>query len=290
MTYSNNPNLPRVRREAVNFVLRGYSTREAARHFGYSQGAIVKWLKRAPANRRTLIQTLSSKPHHHPNEIDKEIVYRILELRHERNECAEIIHHKLKKEKIIVSLSSVKRALKRHGLIYPSKWKKWHKYPPKPIPERPGVLIQIDSMREGVPQECLHAYALIDVCSRWGYVEATEKISTHLNAHFLQKAQKKSPFTFQTIQSDHGQEFSKWFTKKCLNCGFAHRHSRVRTPTDNAHVERFIQTFQKQCLNRVPRSINAWRKEIPDFLKWYNTERPHMALGMKTPAEVITSY
>lgn len=290
MAYTTNPHLPRVRREAVNFVLAGRSTREAARRFGYSQAAIVQWLKRAPSSRRAFIPTESSRPYHHPRELAPAIVNRIIEVRRERNQCVEVIHHRLKGEGVIVSLSSVKRTLKREGLTYPSKWKKWHQYPERPVPEKPGILVQIDSMQDGLAADHLYAYALIDVRSRWGYAEATERISTHKSSRFLQMAQARSPFPFGTIQSDHGAEFSRWFTKRCAYHGIAHRHSRVRTPTDNAYVERFILTIQKQCLKRIPRSLKAWRKEIPDFLHWYNTERPHMALGMKTPFEVITSY
>lgn len=290
MAYSTNHQLPRVRRNAVNFVLSGHSTREAARHFGYSQGAIVQWMKRAPGSRRMFIPTRSSRPYHHPHELGDLVVNRIIEIRRERHQCAEIIHHRLKSEGVSVSLSSVKRTLKREGLIYPSKWKKWHQYPERPVPEKPGILVQIDSMQDGLAADHLHAYALIDVCSRWGYAQAAERISAHHSARFIAAARGHSPFIFKTVQSDHGAEFSKWFTKRCLNQGISHRHSRVRMPTDNAHVERFILTLQKQCFNRIPRSLKAWRKEIPDFLHWYNTERPHMALGMKTPLEVITSY
>lgn len=290
MAYSTNPALPRVRRDAVNFVKKGHSTRESARHFGYSQGAIVQWMARAPGNRRLLIPTQSSRPHHHPHELPVEIVGRILAIRHERNQCAEIIHHRLTREGVSVSLSSVKRTLAREGVTRFSRWKKWHQYPTRPMPKHPGILVEIDSMQEGVPAEHLHAYALIDVCSRWAYAEATEYINTHRSLRFVQTAQIESPFDFRTVQSDHGAEFSKWLTKRLGERGIAHRHSRVRTPTDNAHVERFIQTLQRQCLNRVPRSLKAWHREIPDFLHWYNTERPHMALGMKTPAEVIRSY
>lgn len=290
MAYSTNPHLPRVRRDAVNFVLTGHSTREAARHFGYSQGAIVQWLKRAPGDRRALVRTMSSRPHHHPRELDRAIVDRIIALRSERQQCAEIIHHHLVEERICASLSSVKRTLRREGLTYPSKWKRWHHYSERPVPEKPGILVEIDSMQDGVALDHLHAYALIDLCSRWGYAMAAAHISTHESARFVETARQQAPFSFTTLQSDHGAEFSKWFTKRCASRGIAHRHSRVRTPTDNAHVERFILTLQKQCLNRIPRSLKAWRKEIPEFLYLYNYERPHMALGMKTPAEVITSY
>ena len=48
MAYTKNPALPRVRREAAHAVLyHGWSTRKAARHFGFSQGAIVQWCKKA---------------------------------------------------------------------------------------------------------------------------------------------------------------------------------------------------------------------------------------------------
>ena len=277
--------------EAVRLIRSGWSTIKVARYLGYGQGTVVKWRQRASDDRRCrLIPTRSSRPHHHPNELSDEIVNRVLSLRKERNQCAEILHHRLVKEGIVVSLSSVKRTLKRNHLTYPSKWKKWHKYTERPKAEKPGILVQIDSMQEGVSSDYLHAYALIDVCSRWGYAEPIERISSGRSACFLKRAEKQAPFLFKTIQSDHGKEFAKWFGKRCSFRGFEHRHSRVRTPTDNAHVERFIQTLQKQCLYRVPRSIKSWRKEIPEFLHYYNNERPHMALDMKTPMEALKLF
>lgn len=102
------------------------------------------------------------------------------------------------------------------------------------------------------------------------------------------------PLDFQTIQSDHGAEFSKGFTKQLLTEGLSHRHSRIRTPNDNAHLERFNRTIQDECLKRIPRNFKLWKKEIPEYLCYYNTKRPHMGLDMKTPeekiAELIASY
>lgn len=290
MAYSIHPNLPQVRRDAVNFVLAGHSVREAARHFGYTHSAVVKWMARASSDRRLNIPTQSSRPHHHPDELPESVVARILEIRKEKDQCAEVIHHRLLQEGVLVSLSSVKRTLKREGVTRFSKWKKWHQYPEKPSPEKPGILIQIDTMQDGRATDHLHAYALIDVFSRWGYAQATDRISTHKSFHFVEAARASAPFSFLAIQSDHGSEFSKWFTKQCLARGLEHHHSRVRTPTDNAFVERFNQTLQQQCLNRIPRSLKAWRKALPEFLHWYNTERPHMGLGMQTPAEALKRF
>jgi hypothetical protein len=102
----------------------------------------VRWNNRAPDNLRAkIIPTLSSKPFHHPNELSDEIVQRILFLRNKHHRCAEVIHYLLKKEGILISLSSVKRTLKRNDLIHTSKWKKWHQYLPKPNLEKPGILV-----------------------------------------------------------------------------------------------------------------------------------------------------
>lgn len=109
MSYTSNPNLPKVRAEAVKMVRSGHSTRDVARHFGYSQSAVVKWCKKVhPEDRQfRVIPTDSSRPHHHPNELDKAIVERILELRFETKRGAEFIHVLMQREGIKVSLSSV---------------------------------------------------------------------------------------------------------------------------------------------------------------------------------------
>lgn len=282
--------LPRIRMEAVRLVQSGWSVRQVARHFGFTHSAVVKWVGRAhflPQNAQ-LIPTRSSRPEHSPRALDREIVRIILELRSERDQCAEILHHRLVTERgVVVSLSSVKRVLKRCGISKYSKWKKWHQYPIRPLPEKPGFLVEIDAVHEGMPSERLSAYALIDVCSRWGYAEPVLKVNSRQTSRFLREARRIAPFSFKTIQTDHGSEFSKWFTKIAVHDGISHRHTRVRTPTDNGHVERFIRTLQDECLHKIPRTMNAWKRKIPEWIHYYNTERPHMGIDFKTPIQII---
>lgn len=292
MPYTINPALPQVRMEAVRFIRQGCSTREVARHLGYSQGAIVQWVKRSqslPSNART-IPTRSSRPHSHPRRLSAEMVRAILDWRHQTGRCAEVIHHHLLQEGYVVSLSSVKRTLKRNGLTYPSKWKKWHQYPPRPVAEKPGILVQIDTMWEGERMDGFGAYALLDTCSRWAWAEAAGRINSWQSVRFVSRALRNIPYRLALLQSDHGSEFAKYFTNQLHGRGIEHRHSRVRRPTDNGHIERFIRTLQQECLARIPRTHKAWEKAIPDFIHYYNTERPHMGLNMMTPLEVITSY
>lgn len=283
--------MPIVRRNAVRLVCyRDWSMRKVARHIGVEPSTISRWVKLDPTGGWRVIPTKSSRPHYHPNTLSENIVSRILEIRAQRNQCAEIIHYRLTREGIMVSVSSVKRVLRRLGISRYSQWKKWHQYPPRPIPEKPGFLVEIDSVHEGIPSDRLSAYALIDVHSRWAYAEPAMRVNSYSTLEFLRQAKEQSPFQFLTVQTDHGSEFSKWFTKMAKRQGVSHRHSRIRTPTDNGHVERFIRTLQDECLHRISRNFKVWQKEIPEFIHYYNTERPHMALEMKTPQQVLRSY
>lgn len=294
MPYTMNPNLPRLRMQAANLVIKdGWSSRQVARYTGYDHSTIVRWVNKAKSglSNRHVIPTRSSRPKGHANQLTPDIVKAILEHRYEYKRCAEVIHHDLiTKQNINVSLSSVKRTLKRHNLVYPSKWKKWHVYPEHPLPAKPGLLVEIDSMREGLPKEGMYIYALIDVCSRWAYAKPVKKVNSWQSVQFLKEAKDKSLFIFKLIQTDHGSEFAKWFSKQLVSDGIKHRHSRVRRPTDNGHVERFIRIIQQECLARTSYSFKAWEKAIPEFINYYNTSRPHMGLDMKTPMEVVRSY
>lgn len=291
MPYTTNPKLPRLRMEAAKFVLqKGWSTRQAARYTGFNQSTIVRWVEKARHTTRNTIPTESSRPWHHPKELSSETVRAIIGYRQKHQRCAEVLHHFLLKDGLQISLSSVKRTLRRYGFTNHTRWKKWHKYPPRPLAARPGILVELDTVWQGMPQERLYLYTLLDVCSRWAYSVPCERISTHRSLSFVKDAQSVSPFRFQTLQSDHGPEFSLWFTKRINECGLAHRHSRVRTPSDNGHLERFNRTLQEECLSRISRKLSVWKKEIPEYLQCYNNERPHMALLMKTPNEVMRSY
>jgi len=289
MPYTTNQYIPWLRMKAAQLIIRdGWSTRQVARYTGYHQSSIVRWVEQARNSNLLVIPTRSSRPRHHPRELSQEIISSILTLRAERNQCAEILHHRLTNEGIVISISSVKRILKRFNCSRYSRWKKWHQYPERPLAEKPGILVEIDTIHDGPHEDRLYVYTMLDVCSRFAYAEPSMKINTHRSLKFVRNA--ALPFSVKTLQSDHGPEFSKWFTKMVAVDGVAHRHSRVRRPNDNAHLERFNRTIQDECLSRIPRTLRNYQKEIPEYLRYYNEERPHMGLNFKTPAEVMQSY
>lgn len=292
MAYSKNPHLPKVRRDAVFLVKqRGWSTRKVARYFGYTHSAIVKWCHRDPTGGFRKIETLPSRPKASPHAIPRTIVEAIVKQRIGSRRCGQVIHQELLRDGVVVSLSSVQRTLSRtHLLKKRSPWKRPHDATTRPFATHPGALLQADTVHILLPDGTrLYVYTLIDVYSRWAYAEVSLKLRAYISASFIARAQKKSPFRFEMVQTDHGPEFSTRFTHILKRRHLAHRHSRVRQCNDNAHVERFNRTLQDECLNRTTHSLTDFRKALKVYLPHYNTTRMHMGIDFKTPTEMLQS-
>lgn len=292
MAYTTNPHLLHLRMQAVRMVRAGQSRRSVARHLGFDHSAVVRWVKRAEGIRpqAPTLPTQSSRPHHHPRQLSLELVQMILSYRDRYRRCAEFLQFMLQRDGLTVSLSSVKRILRRNGYTNHSRWKKWHQYAPRPEPEKPGMLVEIDTIHDGQADDRLYIYTLIDVCSRWAFAAVAARITTHRSLRFIETARQWAPFSFQTLQSDHGSEFSKWLTVQLHARSIAHRHCHVRSPAENGHLERFNRTIQEECLRRVSRSLTSYRTAIPEYIHYYNTERPHLGLQMQTPLQVVRRY
>lgn len=290
MAYSKNPELPRVRREAVYLVKqKGWSVRKVARHFGYTHSAVVKWCKKDPTGGFRKIETQSSKPRVSPRALPREIVTAVIQERVGRRRCAEHVHHALQKQGVVVSLSSVKRTLDRcHLRKKRSPWKRPHDFTPRPLATFCGALLELDTIHIiGPDGSRIYIYTIIDLYSRWAYAEVVEKIGAHPSAAFAQKAQQVAPFQFIMIQTDHGSEFSTRFTHRLQEKDIQHRHSRVRQKDDQAHIERFNRTIQEECLDRTTHSISSFKKAVRSYLKYYNTERSHMGINFQVPLDLV---
>lgn len=93
------------------------------------------------------------------------------------------------------------------------------------------------------------------------------------------------------LRSDNGSEFTatavqQWLQSQSVGPTFIDRGR----PWQNGFVESFHSRFRDECLNRewfvshleAAVVIERWRQQ-------YNTERPHSALGYKTPAQMAAT-
>jgi transposase InsO family protein len=287
MPYTSNDKVPRVRAAAVRMVRAGHSTRTVARHFGYSQSAVVKWCQKVGIVVGARIETRSSVPKTSPAALPKEVVARIIDARVHSKRCAEVVHAILKAEGVAVSLSSVKRTLSRYGLLKArSPWKRKRIYPPRPYATSPGMLVEMDTIHfVDKHQKRTYVYTALDVYSRYGFALLAPKIGCAPSVRFLKETRAYFPFPIQTIQTDNGPEFSKRFTDAVTRRGMYHRHNHPRSPNENGHLERFNRTIQEE-IGRHGLCIFL-AQDVATYLKHYNHERLHMSLNFKTPAQLL---
>jgi transposase InsO family protein len=221
-----------------------------------------------------------------------QVVERVVELRRKLKRCAVVIHAHCQLEQIAVSLSSVKRIIKRSGLLRPvSKWKRYRKYSKRPAVCSVGSLVQTDTVHfvHPISKKRRYVYTVIDLHSRLAYATISDGLSQGQAVNTVLTAEQIFGFRFKTVQSDHGPEFGKWFNDQLVASGINVRHSRVRRPNDNAHIERFNRTIQEECLGSyIPDSTTTETVTciLERWLDYYNNRRLHLSLECRTPSSV----
>ena len=164
---------------------------------------------------------------------------------------------------------------------------------PKPVATRPNECWSMDFMADRlVDGRQFRVLTLVDNVSRVSPALIAagsltgERVVAALD-ELLDTGQRP-----QMLSIDNGPEF----VSKALDA-WAYRHgvrlefSRPGKPTDNAFIEAFNSRFRDECLNlhwfdsleEAQATIEAWRVD-------YNTERPHGALGQRTPAEFSQAW
>lgn len=292
MPYSTSPFAPRARREAINLVIKhGYTKAEAARRTGVHRSTIGKWLKKAATlelHGIAFVPTSSAAAHSHPNALAPDIVDAIVFERERTGRCAEVIHFQLAERGIAVSLSSVKRTIRRKGLTRPvSRWKRYRPHIPRPPVTDAGSYVQIDTihfMRSDGSR--FYVYTLIDVYSRATYAEYSPTCTQRASYAFTLRARDYLGIHITMLQADNGSEFQRWFADQLKAQGVALRHSRVRQSNDNAYIERFNRTLQDECLSSHPKEATV-QERLPPYLNYYNNERPHLGIALRTPGELL---
>lgn len=110
-------------------------------------------------------------------------------------------------------------------------------------------------------------------------------------ADFLRKCYEALPDPPPAVQTDNGSEFAKYFDRACSALDLKRFHTYPHSPKMNAHVERFNRTLSEEFLifhRALQRDdVEEFNRQLVDWLIWYNTERPHHALGLKSPYECM---
>ena len=186
----------------------------------------------------------------------------------------------------------------------------------RPVPERPaivryqwpcpGQLLHMDVKKLGKFTEPGHAltgdrtkrsrrvgweyvHSIVDDCSRLAYSEIHEDEKADTVTAFTRRALDwflALGICAERLMTDNAFAYTKNATLRELLATRAIEHVRTRpyTPRTNGKVERYQQTLQREWAYALEyASSDARRASLPHWVRHYNEQRTHSALGNRPP-------
>ena len=177
--------------------------------------------------------------------------------------------------------------------------------------DKPGDLVQFDCFHIGALKEArlsaakkpgvVWQYTAIDVASSfvWAQLHTTahNPSATHTTALAYRVAADLAAWDWhwEACSTDRGNEFvDHRFADTLTGLGVEHRFIAPGRPQSNGKVEQVQNTILQECwkpafVSYTQPSITGLRRDLKDFLDYYNHDRPHTGKWNqgKPPAEII---
>lgn len=271
----------------------------AAEAAGISPRTARKWLARFKKQGEAGLLDRSSRPNKTRSTLDDVLRVRIEQLRRSRMPMRTIARV------VGRSVATISRVLATLGL---SSLRALEAKVPVVRYERlaPGEMLHIDTKKLGRIERPSHrvtgdrrdsvkgagwevAHVAIDDHSRAGFVQVRDDEQKTSAVDFLKSAVAHYAalgVRIQRVLTDNGSAYrSRLFARTCLALGIKHSFTRPYRPQTNGKAERFIQTCLREWAYARTYANSAERTSwLPAFLAYYNSRRPHSALGYKPPA------
>lgn len=129
-------------------------------------------------------------------------------------------------------------------------------------------------------------FTALEDLTKIGYARVYGSNASVHAADFLKRLRYLVSGAIDLSHQDNGAEFKGAFEQACTTLGIVQAFSRVRTPTDNAALERFNWTVQDEWLSLSQIGLDDILTANTDLTEWlveYNLHRPHQALAYQTP-------
>lgn len=273
---------------------------ELCRRYDISRPTGHKWIRRYQEEGLKGLVDRSHRPDSCPHATAPKVVRRILEIRDKRGWGARKIRKKLQDDPAIdhaPSHDTIGRVLKRNGRIEERKprRRRTHPGPPVPIPPEPNATWTADFKGEFRTQDGRLCYPLTIQDGHTRYLLACQGM-LRLD---LELTKRRFRRLFDdlglpgTIRTDNGHPFastaiaglsqlSVWWT----TLGIRHERIEPGKPYQNGRHERMHWTLKKRTAMPPQLDLESQQSTFDAFRRVYNSERPHEALDMLTPAEL----
>jgi transposase InsO family protein len=298
------------RYRAVMAVMDGARISEVAGEVGVSRQSLHVWLARYRRDGLAGLVDRSHRPRSCPHRASAELEAVVCELRrdHPRWGALRILHELMRgpaPPESLPSRATINRILVRHGLVIRrarrkkrSEYVRWERsaamqlwqldivYGPRLVDTSTG------EVREARIVTGVDDHSRFCVLAR--VVErATGRAICLAFAEALQRY--GAP---EEVLTDNGKQFTDrfgrggevLFDKICRRNGIAHRLTQPSSPTTTGKIERFHQTLRRELLDDARPFTSSLEAQaaLDDWVREYNTSRPHQSLELRepvTPAE-----
>lgn len=282
------------------YLAHGQNARLACRHFGIAHRTFYRYYQRYKKQGLGGLVDKSHRPTRtrHPT-TPRPVIDIVCKLRRENPELSKYKLSVILKREYghALSPSSVGRIISRYNLFFaPPVKKKNHpgrrgsiariRKPKDFTPARPGDLIEVDVKHLPHINGRRYAFVAIDVVTRQATVHVGSTISATQGALAWTKAVRALGLP-RAVLTDNGSENLGAFAELVQKQELTHYFARPRTPKDKPHVERFIGSLERECIQWGGVVVDqADQQQIIDsWLVKYHSYRPHQALGYLTPNE-----
>jgi transposase InsO family protein len=283
-------------------LLEGEAMSDVCRSFGISRKTGYKIFNRYREHGLEALTDRSRRPWRYANQLPAQVETLIVRIKRDKphwgaRKIRELLVRRLDGDVRLPAKSTVHAVLDRHGLVKRARARR-NKAAGTPLSQanRPNALWCADfkgEFRLGNREYC-YPLTVTDQASRF-----------ILMCEALQSTREDTAFTaFQRLFEEHGlpdairtdngvpfaspnglynlSRLSVWW----LRLGISIERIKPGQPTQNGRHERMHLTLKTETTR--PPAINSLQQQarFDDFLREFNTERPHEALAMKTPAEL----
>ncbi len=124
---------------------------------------------------------------------------------------------------------------------------------------------------------------------RFGLTCRTDDLLGALDEALLYRS-AEGPAPGLALRTDNGPQMtSRRFRGALAACDIAHERTGYNNPDGDAYIERFFRTLkEEEVWLHDYRSFAEASEAIARFIAYYNAERPHQALGYRSPREFRT--
>jgi transposase len=290
-----------------------YSEAATKQAFGVDRKVISRWRKRLTESggRLSSLVPKSTRPHQTRLPVTKPQLVEFI--RDQRKK-----HYRIGKEKLKIFLdqycqetgipsiseSTIGNVIKRHKFFFQKAGKTYHdpsskwalnqvkktkrtrvKHAPKPTDYGYINSDAVERITDGIKEFFISA---VDIKMKFALTLCYKHLTSENMTDFYHKFKKVYPGIIKVWQTDNGKENLGLFDQQLKKDNIPHVFIYPQCPKIDTYIERYNRTLQDEFIDPNLDTIHdkgVFGKKLVEYLMYYNFQRPHHSLNLRSPLQ-----